>query len=88
MESRSELEECGFEIDPCDPRVANKMVDGKQLTACWHVDDLEISRIDPGAVDHFCGCLSGICGENYTTKRGGVALVLGDGPRLPEEGGC
>ena len=37
---RTDLEEDGFEINPYDPCVANKTVDGKQLTVVWHVDDL------------------------------------------------
>ena len=38
---RKELEAYGFEINPYDPCVANKMTDtGKQLTVVWHVDDL------------------------------------------------
>jgi hypothetical protein len=32
----------GFELNPYDPCVANKMVDGKQMTVCWHVDDLKV----------------------------------------------
>jgi hypothetical protein len=30
----------GFTINPYDPRVANKIVDGHQLTVFWHVDML------------------------------------------------
>ena len=41
---RKELEEYGFEINPYDPCVANKMTEsGKQLTVLWHVDVLKIS---------------------------------------------
>jgi hypothetical protein len=35
----SELGEMGFEINPYDPCVANKMVNGTQITIRWHVDD-------------------------------------------------
>jgi hypothetical protein len=35
----SELREMGFEINPCDPCVANKMVNGTQMTIRWHRDD-------------------------------------------------
>ena len=38
---RSDLENMGFEVNPYDPCVANKMVNGHQMTMCWHVDDLE-----------------------------------------------
>jgi hypothetical protein len=37
----------GFEIKPYDWCVANKMIDGKQCTVLWHVDDLKISHINP-----------------------------------------
>ncbi len=34
-----ELKEMGFEINPYDPCVVNKVVDGTQMTVRWHVDD-------------------------------------------------
>ena len=34
------LKSIGFELNPYDPCVANKIVDGAQLTVVWHVDDL------------------------------------------------
>ena len=36
-----------FELNPYDPCVANKMVNGEQLTICWHVDNLKSNHIDP-----------------------------------------
>ena len=42
----SELEDMGFELNPCDPCVANRMVNGFQQTVTWHVDDLKISHKD------------------------------------------
>ena len=46
----SKLVEWGFEINPYDWCVANKMVNGRQLTVLWHVDDLKISHVDESAV--------------------------------------
>ena len=43
----AKLVEWGFTINPYDWCVTNKMVDGKQMTVLWHVDDLKISHIDP-----------------------------------------
>ena len=40
-----ELKEMGFEINPYDPCVANKIVDEMQMTVRWHVDDLMISHV-------------------------------------------
>eukprot|EP00804_Cyclotella_cryptica_P026253 CCRYP_019832-RA/>CCRYP_019832-RA protein AED:0.47 eAED:0.47 QI:0/-1/0/1/-1/0/1/0/53 len=35
----SELKSKRFVVNPYDPCVANKNVNGKQLTVTWHVDD-------------------------------------------------
>ncbi|KAG7370681.1 hypothetical protein IV203_019251 [Nitzschia inconspicua] len=40
----------GFELNPYDPCVANKMIDGKQCTVVWYVDDNKISHVDPQVV--------------------------------------
>jgi hypothetical protein len=34
-----------FTINPYDPCVANKIIDGEQKTICWHVDDLKASHV-------------------------------------------
>ena len=40
----------GFKINPYDWCVANKTINGKQCTICWHVDDLKISRVSANVV--------------------------------------
>ena len=40
-----DLKSIGFQINPYDPCVANKVVKGKQLTVVWHVDDLKVSHV-------------------------------------------
>ncbi|VEU33958.1 unnamed protein product [Pseudo-nitzschia multistriata] len=45
-----QLEEWGFELNPYDPCTVNKMINDKQCTIVWHVDDLKISHVDPGVV--------------------------------------
>ena len=30
----------GFKVNPYDPCVANKTINGKQLSLVWHVDDI------------------------------------------------
>jgi hypothetical protein len=40
----SDLIGYGFELNPYDPCVANKMVNGQQLTVSWHVDDMKMSH--------------------------------------------
>jgi Reverse transcriptase (RNA-dependent DNA polymerase)/Zinc knuckle len=40
----AELKSIGFKENPYDWCVMNKMIDGKQCTVVWHVDDLKISH--------------------------------------------
>ena len=40
----------GFELNPCDPYVANKTITGKQLTLVWHVDDIKASHVEAEVV--------------------------------------
>ena len=40
----------GFKINPYDPCVAKNMVNGHQMTICWHVDDLKVSHKDDNSV--------------------------------------
>ena len=44
---RKYLEDQGFEVNPYDFCVANKMTDGSQFTIVWHVDDLKLSHKNP-----------------------------------------
>ena len=50
---RADLEDMGFEVNPYDPCVANKIVNGSQCTIVWHVDDLKVSHKDEGVVTYF-----------------------------------
>ena len=45
------LKKQGFELNPYDPCVANKTVDGKVLTVCFHLDDNKISHKSSKVVD-------------------------------------
>jgi hypothetical protein len=44
------LIEIGFEFNPYDPCVANKQMNGNQMTICFHVDDCKLSHIAPSVV--------------------------------------
>ena len=46
----SQLTVWGFEANPYDSCVANKIINDKQCTILWHVDDLKISHVDPKVV--------------------------------------
>jgi Reverse transcriptase (RNA-dependent DNA polymerase)/Zinc knuckle len=45
------LEKWGFEFNPYDNCVANKIINGKQCTILWHVDDLKISHVEEAVMD-------------------------------------
>ena len=42
----------GIELNPYDPCVANKTINGKQLTLVWHVDDIKASHVEAEVVTH------------------------------------
>ena len=43
----------GFELNPYNPYVVNKIVNSEQLTICWHVDDLKSTHSDPKVNNEF-----------------------------------
>ena len=61
------LESTGFKLNPYDPCVANKTVNGTQMIVCWHIDDLKISHIDPQEITNFKDWLSTTYGVSVTT---------------------
>ena len=63
----------GFVINPYDPCVANKMVNGKQMTVVWHVDDLKVSHEDPKQVDKFIAYMR----KMYEDETGKVKVTQG-----------
>jgi hypothetical protein len=44
------LKSMGFVLNPYDLCVANKMINGKQCTIAWYVDDLKVSHVDKSVV--------------------------------------
>ena len=44
------LKGMGFVLNPYDKCVANKMINDKQCTIAWYVDDNKISHVDPAVV--------------------------------------
>jgi hypothetical protein len=73
------LQEWGFTPNRYDSCVMNKMVNGKQLTVAWHVDDLKVSHVDAKAVDEFLQLLDSEFGKDtpMTAGRGKVHDYLG-----------
>jgi hypothetical protein len=73
------LEKWGFELNPYDWCVANKLVDGKQCTILWHVDDLKISHEDPAVVEEILRLLNERYGKEapLVVTRGKIHDYLG-----------
>jgi hypothetical protein len=67
-----ELKEMGFEINPYDPYVANKMVNGTQMTIRWHVDNLMISHVSQDERMNIVQEIKNIYGESLTKNIGKV----------------
>lgn len=76
---KTDLKGYGFETNPYDPCVANKIVNGKQLTVTWHVDDLKVSHQDKPIVDQFIQWIKTTYGKIGEVKvsRGKVHDYLG-----------
>ena len=51
------LTDIRFKINPYDPCVPNKMIDGKQMTICYHVDDCKLSHRRSKVNDLIIKCL-------------------------------
>ena len=51
------LEHLGFKLNLYDPYVVNKIINGKQCTIYWYVDDSKISHVNPETVDWVIKCL-------------------------------
>jgi len=72
-----ELKEMGFDINPYNPCVANKLVNKKQMTVRWQVDDLMISHVNKGEILKFVKCIKDIYGDNLVENVGKVHGYLG-----------
>ena len=74
-----QLKSWGFILNRYDQCVANKMIDGKQCTILWHVDDLKISHVDPQVVTNIINDIKKEFGKEdpLTVNRGKVHEYLG-----------
>jgi hypothetical protein len=50
---RKDIEDIGFNVNPYNLCIANRMINGKQHTIAWHVDDAKSSHIDKTVNDEF-----------------------------------
>jgi hypothetical protein len=60
---KKDLESIGFKINSYDPCVANHIINGKQHTVAWHVDDLKASHINSKVNDEFADWLEHVYGD-------------------------
>ena len=70
------IEKMGFEFNPYDLCVANKIVNGTQLTVLWYVDDLKIPHAEKEVVEDTVKKLEGFFGT-LTVTRGGEHTYVG-----------
>ncbi len=73
----ADLEGYGFRLNPYDPCVANKIVNGKQMTLTFHVDDIKISHVDQLEVTKLIQWFKSIYGANVRVSRGTTHDYLG-----------
>jgi hypothetical protein len=51
------LTDIDFTINPYDPCVANKIIEGEHMTICFHVDDCKLSHRNNTVMDRMIGYL-------------------------------
>ena len=71
------LKSIGFQLNPYDPCVANKIVDVAQLTVVWHVDNLKVIHIDGGVVTRMVAWLKKTYGRLFKDGSGAMNLNRG-----------
>jgi hypothetical protein len=83
-----DLQQYGFKLNPYEPCVANKVVNDKQMTVSWHVDDLKVSHAEKAVVDDFLVWIQQTYGKLAEVKmtRGKLHDYLGMKLDYREEG--
>jgi hypothetical protein len=76
LEFVGDIESQGFTLNPYDPCVANKVINGKQFTVVWHVDDIKISHVDKKEVSKLITWIKSVYGEDMRVSRGKVHEYL------------
>ena len=74
----------GFEINPYDRCVANKVINGKQCTIVWYVDDNKVSHVDPVVVTKIIDLMKKHFGD-LTVTRGKEHRFLGMNIELTDD---
>lgn len=73
------VDSLGFVLNPYDTCVANKIIEGKQCTIIWHVDDLKISHVSQQVLETVLEQLNQRFGKEQplTVTRGVIHNYLG-----------
>ena len=72
---RTDIESIGYLVNPYDACVANKIINGKQHTLTWHVNDVKASHVDAKVNDQFHKW----CESKYgSEKLGHVTVIRGN----------
>ena len=79
------LKDMGFELNPYDKCTANKIINGKQCTILFHVDDNKLSHEDPNVVTEILNKVTDHFGDLVTT-RGDAHDFLGIGIKIRKDG--
>jgi hypothetical protein len=67
----------GFEFNPCDPCVANKIIEKKQMTIAFHVDDCKLSHENPKQMDSMMSWFREECESVFEDGSGKMAVSHG-----------
>ena len=72
-------EELGFTVNPYDSCIVNKMIDGKQCTILWHMDDLKLSHVKQQVLEDIANKLNAKYGQQtpLIIHRGKIHDYLG-----------
>ena len=65
---RKDFEGIGFVVNPYNPCIVNRIVEGKQHTITWHVDDLKSSHVSPKVNNEFLSWLKRTYANNNIGK--------------------
>jgi hypothetical protein len=71
------LTDIDLTINPYDPRVANKIIEGKQMTICFHVDDCKLSHRKKTVMDRMIGYIWQECESIFEDGSGAMPVSRG-----------
>ena len=57
------MEELGFIVNPYDSCIVNKVIDDKQCTIIWHIDDMKLSHVKQSVLEDIASKLNSKYGQ-------------------------